>query len=204
MDTPRAQAKREQILKTAQALFLAQGFERTTMNAITAAAGISKQTLYHYYPSKEELFVDVLQSLALHRLWVDVPQVEWKAAAVSRDDLERVLVQIAVSLTRYLTDPTYVALVRVLVAEAPRFPHLAEAFWSAVPARGQAVFAALLEQASASGLVSMRHPDLATRLFVGPLLTYVFSAMFGAEKEGSDPPTEHLAELVRLFMRAIT
>jgi AcrR family transcriptional regulator len=204
MHQPRAQAKREQILAAAQPLFLAQGFERTTMDAITAAAGVSKQTLYHYYPSKEQLFAHVLQALALHRVWVDVPEAKLAAAVASRADLERVLCEIAQSLVKYLTDPSYLALVRVVIAELPRFPHLAEAFWSAVPMRGQTVFTALLQQAGARGLLNVSRFDLAIRLFVGSLLTYVLGRMFGTREEGSEPPQEELAQLVHMFMRAIT
>ena len=55
--SPRAQAKRQQITDAARALFLAQGFARTSMDAITAEAGVSKQTLYSYFPSKNELLL---------------------------------------------------------------------------------------------------------------------------------------------------
>lgn len=200
----RAQAKREQIRSAAQTLFLAQGFERTTMDAITAAAGVSKQTLYHYYPGKEELFADVLRALALDRVWEDMPLARLEATPASREDLERALLQIAQSLTRYLMEPTYVALVRILVADAPQFPHLAEAFWDAVPTRGLAIFGGLLRRASESGLVNVRQPDLAVRLFVGSLLTYLLGGVFGATAQGVVPSREQLAELTRMFMRAIS
>ena len=54
-DTPRARAKRDQIRAHAQRLFLARGFTGTSTDAIAAEAGVSKQTLYAYYSSKEEL-----------------------------------------------------------------------------------------------------------------------------------------------------
>jgi AcrR family transcriptional regulator len=204
MHQPRGRAKREHIRAAAQELFLAQGFERTTMDAITAAAGVSKQTLYHYYPSKEQLFADVLHALALNRVWVDVPAEEIEPAGASREGLERVLLQIAQSLATSLTDPTYVALVRVMIAEVARFPQLAEAFWNAVPMRGQTVLGGLLERASARGLVSVRHPELAVRLYVGSLLTYMLGSMFGAKHEDGRPPVEQVTELVQMFMRAIS
>lgn len=51
---PRALAKRQQITDAARALF-AQGYARTSMDAITAEAGASKQTLYAYFDSKDDL-----------------------------------------------------------------------------------------------------------------------------------------------------
>ena len=53
--SPRALAKRQQITDAARALFLAQGYARTSMDAITAEAGVSKQTLYAYFDSKDDL-----------------------------------------------------------------------------------------------------------------------------------------------------
>jgi len=55
-DSPRMHAKREQIRQAALVLFLQRGFERTTIDAIVETAPVSKQTLYRYYQSKEDLF----------------------------------------------------------------------------------------------------------------------------------------------------
>ena len=62
--THRAQQKREQILTAARRLFLQHGFADTSTEAIRIEAGVSKETLYRYYASKEELFVDVLGNLS--------------------------------------------------------------------------------------------------------------------------------------------
>jgi AcrR family transcriptional regulator len=61
--TPRQEAKRKQIRAAARRLFLDRGFAETSMDAVTAAAGVSKQTLYRYYESKSALFGDVLGQL---------------------------------------------------------------------------------------------------------------------------------------------
>ena len=49
-------AKRQQILDGARRCFLAQGFDGASMNDIVVAAGVSKGTVYAYFPSKEKLF----------------------------------------------------------------------------------------------------------------------------------------------------
>jgi AcrR family transcriptional regulator len=69
--TPRARARRERIHQAAQTLFMQQGFEATSMEAIAEAAAVSKPTLYRYYQSKEALFIAVLEHLALHQLSED-------------------------------------------------------------------------------------------------------------------------------------
>ena len=62
---PRARAKRDQILSGARLVFLGDGFAAASTDAIAAEAKVSKRTLYVYYPSKEDLFVDVLRKLTI-------------------------------------------------------------------------------------------------------------------------------------------
>ena len=67
----RAAAKRAQISAAARAVFLERGYAGASMDAVTAAAGVSKQTLYSYFPSKALLFRDFLDQ-ELGQLRVDV------------------------------------------------------------------------------------------------------------------------------------
>jgi len=62
---PRAQDyddKRAAILAGAAKLFAADGFDRTSMNDIAQALGLSKALLYHYYRAKDELLFDVIRA----------------------------------------------------------------------------------------------------------------------------------------------
>jgi len=54
------QARQEQILQAARQVFAAQGFHNTRMSDIAQATGVSQGTLYHYFRSKDELFLAVL------------------------------------------------------------------------------------------------------------------------------------------------
>ena len=55
--------KREAIIQAAIAEFRANGFEITSMDKIAATAGVSKRTVYNHFPSKEELFAEILNQL---------------------------------------------------------------------------------------------------------------------------------------------
>lgn len=57
----RTDGKRRTIIKAASALFVEQGYERTSMSAISERVGGSKATLYGYFESKEELLRAVLE-----------------------------------------------------------------------------------------------------------------------------------------------
>ncbi len=56
-------AYRQEIIATAIQLFVAQGYAGLGMRELAKALGISKSALYHYYPSKEALFGDVVESV---------------------------------------------------------------------------------------------------------------------------------------------
>ena len=64
----RAQRTRERLRTAAHRLFLKQGYQATSIDAILVEAGISsKETLYRYYSSKEALFIDVLSHLTMEQ-----------------------------------------------------------------------------------------------------------------------------------------
>ncbi|MBO0780962.1 MAG: TetR/AcrR family transcriptional regulator, partial [Ktedonobacteraceae bacterium] len=124
----RAQKTREQIRAAAQQLFLQHGYLATSTDAIMAAAGISsKETLYRHYASKEELFVDVLGNLTLaqpgfsSRLSEMIPPHDLPS-------LRQALTMVAHEILSMMTQPTYLALLRVILAELPRFPQLGPLF----------------------------------------------------------------------------
>jgi AcrR family transcriptional regulator len=56
----KTEAKRQEIIKAASEVFKELGFERASMSKICSRVGGSKTTLYNYFSSKEELFVEVV------------------------------------------------------------------------------------------------------------------------------------------------
>lgn len=56
------EAKREAILRTAAAFFAEQGYDRASMGKLAEACGVSKALIYHYYPSKDALLFDILDT----------------------------------------------------------------------------------------------------------------------------------------------
>jgi AcrR family transcriptional regulator len=197
--------KGDQIRAAAQRLFLQHGYAGASMDAIAAEAGVAKQTLYRYYPSKESLFTDVLrQLLTAHlpaALTVDVTHVP----LTSRADLEAALRAFAQASVASALQPEALALLRMIVAETPGVPHLAALVRAAITERGGVTVRGLLERAQRQGLVAISDADAAARLFVGGVLTYVLSDGLFAPADVPQPPAPtRLAALVQLFMRAVS
>jgi AcrR family transcriptional regulator len=108
----RAAAKRAQISAAARAVFLERGYAGASMDAVTAAAGVSKQTLYSYFPSKALLFRDFLDQ-ELGQLRVDVGALP---TITSRAQLRATLMALASALvSRFMREDT-VNLLRVVLA----------------------------------------------------------------------------------------
>lgn len=199
----RAEAKREQIREAARRLFLEQGSEGTSMDAITAAAGVSKRTLYKYYGSKEALLADIVYHITLGNrgpLPIDPDKLTFKSAA----DLERLLNWIANDIVEHHRNPEFLALMRIIITETPRMPELAAQYREAVIERGFRFLVAIFDRAREAGIVKTGDPATAVRLFMGPILlaTYTYGLM------GPSPPRgltrEEIQDQIRLLLAAIT
>lgn len=169
----RSKRKREQIRLAAQRLFLTAGVASTSMDAITAEAGVSKQTVYAYYPSKEALVADVLHTLVTTRT------VPWDSIRTSRDPLtsragvEAELLALATTVIDTLMRSEYLGMARVVVAESARNPELGELFRQQVAGPVIAGVAGILERGMAGGVLAEAPTEEAARMLVGALLTYI-------------------------------
>lgn len=195
--TPRAQAKQDQILDGARRAFLAHGFAAASTNTIAAEAGVSKQTLYAYYPSKDALLMAVLtRDFGLLHL-PDFPRPG------TAGELHQILTQVARAVTTHLLTADAISLLRIIVGEVYRQPGLRRKFLEALPGNLLGKVRGLFADAHARGLVQAPHPELVARLFVGSVMSYVMvDGFFGDEVP--DPPGDALLEQVAvLVMRAV-
>lgn len=201
--TPRAQAKRDAILAAAQEFFIRHGFGSTSMDAIAVAANVSKQTLYRYYQHKEALFIATMQHMVFEHTMMTLFAELRETPMQSLPQLEHALLTWAQVALENIMQPDYVALVRVLIAELPRFPSLGPLFFSVLPQEGSSVLRALLESAAAHGVIKARDLDATIQLFVGPLLMYIIGALMRPNSSLQPLPSERVATLVQLFLHGV-
>lgn len=201
--TPRAEAKRAQIRDAARRLFLDHGSEGTSMDAITAAAGVSKRTLYKYYGSKEALLADIVYHITLGSrgpLPIDPNNLTFNSVA----DLEALLNWIGNDIVEHHRNPEFIALMRIIITETPRMPELAAQYREAVIERGFRFLVAIFDRAREAGIVKTGDSATAVRLFMGAILlaTYTYGLM------GPSPPRgltrEEVQDQIRLLLAAIT
>jgi len=114
----RAGEVEERIVRAATRVFLERGFEGASLDEIAAAAHAGKATLYNRYAGKEALFNAVITQMAEQKFNMD--QILPDNASVG----ERLTIAGIEMMDRMLNDEV-LGLMRVVIAEAPRFPALA-------------------------------------------------------------------------------
>jgi TetR/AcrR family transcriptional regulator, mexJK operon transcriptional repressor len=109
----------EELLDKALDIFLEKGFERTTIDAITASAGMAKRTVYLRYGDKTALFKAALEQ-AIDAWIVPIERLR----AVESDDLEETLLKVGQMLVANLMRPAGLRLLRITNAESGRMPEI--------------------------------------------------------------------------------
>jgi TetR/AcrR family transcriptional regulator, mexJK operon transcriptional repressor len=120
--------KRESILEAAQALFQSSGFIGTSMDKIAANAGVTKQTVYRYFDSKEALFKATLEA---QRLQVNNDFIE----ALNLENPVEALEGFAIGFLERHLSKAHLANIRLLVSEGPRVPEITRTFYAMGPRR---------------------------------------------------------------------
>ena len=160
--------KRQAIVDAAIAEFRASGFEATSMDKIAATAGVSKRTVYNHFPSKDELFVQIL-----HQLW------ESSAAQMAipyrpGEPLRPQLMELLGQKMEMLQDSYFLDLARVAIAEAIHSPARAQDMVARLGDKEEAV-TVWLRSAQADGkLLKAGDPCFASHLLQGQLKTFAF------------------------------
>jgi AcrR family transcriptional regulator len=186
----------ERILAVASELFLAEGYGATSIEAVAQRARISKRTFYHRFPDKAALFEAVVRRI--------VQNLRPPAGTPLYDEgsLEEVLRRLARLTLRAALTPMAVALNRLMVAEAQRFPELA-----AIAARegslAEAVgrIAALLEHEVRAGRLAIARPEFAAAQFFQIVMALPQRRAFGLGTPLSEAELDAWADdCVNLFL----
>jgi TetR/AcrR family transcriptional regulator, mexJK operon transcriptional repressor len=195
----RAATKKEQIAGAARSLFLAQGYAGTTMDGVSSVAGVSKQTLYSYFPSKADLLAEILDE-EIASLWIgEDPMPAFDTLA----ELRGALLALAQGMTtRWMRDDA-LQLLRLVVGEVVRLPELRDGIREVFPGQLLAQVEGLIRSADDAGIVDAPHPDLSARMFLGPVMTFVSLDGLLRADSVAPPDSRSLAYIVDAFLVTI-
>ncbi len=175
-----AAALRESFLAVALASFLDKGYAATSIEAIARDAGVAKITIYRQFDNKEALFREVV-----HRA-VGNARDTMQATLVERGVNERqTLLDLVERMYLGATEPKTLALLRLVIAEAVRFPELAKSLY----AENSYVLAPVVEylaEAHRTGRLHVPSPELAavqlSTLAFGGVRFFISKPLAGPEE----------------------
>ncbi|TDL78404.1 TetR/AcrR family transcriptional regulator [Palleronia sediminis] len=151
--------KYDQVLAGACDVFLRDGFEGASVDEIAKCAGVSKATLYSYFPDKRLLFLEVGQCECRRQAaeGIDPAGLESPPAVTLRLAGEQIL--------RLLTSKLGQQVFRLCVAESHRFPELGRRFWECGPGLIERSLGTYLEAACRRGELVIDDISLAAHQF---------------------------------------
>lgn len=117
-----------QVLEGARAVFLKDGFEGASVDTIAREAGVSKATLYSYFPDKRHLFMEVARLECTQQARIAIDDVDMEAPP------QTVLFKAGSHMIRFLLSDIGQQVFRICVAESDRFPELGCRFYESGPA----------------------------------------------------------------------
>lgn len=159
--------KREAIIQAAIAEFRAHGFEITSMDKIAATAGVSKRTVYNHFPSKEELFAEIL-----NQLWARISAEQ--SVVYNRDQpLREQLRQMLQAKVQLMADENFLTLARVAIAATIHSPERAQNMIERMGEREEGL-TVWIRAAQADGRLKPVDPEFAAHQVQGLLKTFGF------------------------------
>jgi TetR/AcrR family transcriptional regulator, mexJK operon transcriptional repressor len=197
-----SEQKRTAIVAAALRLFLRDGFERTSVDAIAAEAGVSKRTIYNHYGDKESLFLSVIEDTFALMIGGFVELMDKYLSDLPDDGVEDGIISFSREIALLaLRLPDRSAIIRLMMAEAPHFPAL-----MAVQMRPRGITSAIAERLArldARGLLDVPEPqDAANHLFALTMGQLNNRSMYGAIRLSEDEVTRLATSGARAFLRA--
>lgn len=151
--------KFDQVLAGARDIFLSDGFEGASVDDIARAAGVSKATLYSYFPDKRLLFMEVAKAECIRQAESAVETIDLSKPAVE------VLTEAAWQMVNFFTSDFGQRVFRLCVAESDRFPELGREFYESGPALVQSKLIAFLNCGISRGELKIDDIPLAADQF---------------------------------------
>ncbi|MGG3310675.1 TetR/AcrR family transcriptional regulator [Paenibacillus lautus] len=189
--------KRAKIIAAARDLFLSEGFDRSSVDAVAAKAGVSKRTVYDYYGDKQNLLLAVVEetsSAVLDMIEQGISDHLWEF-----EDLEQTLILFCEQIVASANGSSdYKALIRLVMMEAANLP---DSFFEKLDNATEEGIIRKFTEFGQTGLLNVPDPQMAAKHFAA--LTFLL--VFNQPKTGTleeEQTKRIITEGVRVFLCA--
>jgi len=163
----KAAERRAAIVEAALNEFIARGFTATRLDDVAKRAGVAKGTIYLHFKDKESMFEELVRTAL-------VPLVNRIAAPqIPIGTVREVVEAFAATFIREVANTRRGDIIRLIVAEGPRFPAIADFYYREVISRGLAGMRALIELAIARGEIRQKQLARYPQIVVAPAIVAV-------------------------------
>lgn len=195
----RSEARPGEIVEAALDLFVEKGFAATRMDEIARRAGVTKGTVYLYFPSKEDLFRAVVEEMM-------GPNIEAGERLVAEHEgtATELVRKLIVAWWELVGNSRVACLSKLMTGEAANFPELAQYYVDHVVVRARRIFEAALRRGIDGGEFRPVPFTDTARLAIAPLVhvSIYKRSMFQFDPEGCD--MERYVNLhIDIFLRGI-
>ena len=189
------------ILQAAKLLFLEAGFDGVNLERVGEAAGVTRQTVYNLFGSKEAVFQAMV---GLH--WDEIAR---DSAAVLSTSLDPVLGPAAIlrrfgeAIVRFIDGTQQVAFTRLVIMESRQRPWIAEEFYRLGKQPLLEGFTACLRRLDETGVIACKHPGIAAHQFFGLIQEFAIwphVMAIGPATKTLPPPALVIDEAVLTFL----
>jgi len=168
------EAKHAALIDAALAVFSRVGFAAAKMETVADEAGVSKGTVYLYFDSKEHLFEEMVKAKMLPMLEGAASSLQTAVGSAS----ERLKHHLKFFYTKII-DSDRRQIMRLIMAEGPNFPHLAEFYHATILSRGQAMINAVIKEGIDSGeFRNLSDHGLMQNIAAGALVAGIWKLIF--------------------------
>lgn len=194
---PKDLAKRQAILEAAKCLFLHNGYQGTSMDAVAGAAGVSKLTVYSHFKDKEGLYAAAIADACESRIPAELFEQP------TQTPIAQVLLQVGLAFSRLIYSQESIALHRTLISSTENNT-LAKLFYEQGPVRLFNGMTQVLQRAHHAQQLHIPAPQQAAEHFFSLIQgMHQFRLLIGYSSAPEDSAVRrHVDEVIELFLRA--
>ncbi|SDC55757.1 transcriptional regulator, TetR family [Paenibacillus sp. CF095] len=190
--------KRAKIIAAARDLFLSDGFDRSSVDAVAAKAGVSKRTVYDYYGDKQNLLLAVVEESSLAVL--DMIEQGISDHLLEFEDLKQALILFCEQIVASANGSSdYMALIRLVMVEAANLP---DSFFERLDNATEEGIIRRFTEFGHTGLLHVPDPEMATKHFAALTFLLVFNQPRKTEALEEQQIKRIITEGVRVFLCA--
>ena len=203
-DHPKAKLmsrKRDMIVEAASEAFLREGYSGASMERIAVAAGVSIMTLYRHAKGKDDLFAAVIAKACHPADQADSARIE----TALQQSLHEVLIFVGLMFQERLISSATTALLRTVMVETDRFPHLADLAYQGLIGSHQDALETFLAERTETAWIDAGKRHRLTSAFLNRLVgTDIFGVLLGLPGISEEQRRDRADAATSDFMAALT